>query len=342
MGKIPGVFAPRTPSAKNQEIVRGLIAENLESVNRLPRPVLAKLVPALSQAQHEVERELRAWLAKQAGDSRFTAQVLRNALVNIRTSMKHIKGLQPTLMDGLRIGSQRAGLLATGTLEKDLARFANIFEGTVKPITLDVAAIIARSDRELQPRFLETSIEYPKTISEDIRKALMVGRIRGETMNELTNRLNHELPVRFAKHRYFAERIARTETMHAYNTYHYEGIRDAHREDRGVQMRWDASYDRRRCAYCASLDGKIVDVGDSFEAEWTSTLSTGGNASFKRTSERPPAHPNCRCVLVPWHEDWADVPGRDWAPPIPGSKEAASLAKSQTSRDVRNAGVSKH
>ena len=82
-------------------------------------------------------------------------------------------------------------------------------------------------------------------------------------------------------------------------------------------MRWDASFDGRRCPACADLDGRIVEISGEFKARW----KTAGGKSRQTTVERPPLHPNCRCVLVPWMDDWPDS---DWdTEPPPLEPEAA-------------------
>jgi hypothetical protein len=77
-------------------------------------------------------------------------------------------------------------------------------------------------------------------------------------------------------------------------------------------MRWDASYDRRRCPICASLDGTLIPTkrGEKFMAKWEGAKGKNFSAKY----QQPPAHPNCRCVLTPWREEWEEF-ARPGTPP---------------------------
>lgn len=76
-----------------------------------------------------------------------------------------------------------------------------------------------------------------------------------------------------------AERIARTETIHA----HAEGQLDSFEalgvEEVGIEAEWQTAGDNRVCPRCSSLSGVVLTV--------------------KEARGRLPLHPNCRCMWVP-------------------------------------------
>ena len=90
-----------------------------------------------------------------------------------------------------------------------------------------------------------------------------------------------------------AEAMARTVTMHTYNTANAEVYRE--NADLLSSVKWCATLDMDTCEDCAALDGQ----------EWP----------LDEDHPEPPYHPNCRCVLTPQVKGYeeADSPRyEDW------------------------------
>lgn len=291
----------------------------------LEAPVTKKVAPILAQAQAELEKELKVWLAKEDGDARFTTQKLRSALVQVRTALETIKETHPALVEGLRIGSRTAGQLATNLTEEEILRFGHLFDGDLRMMDVDRGAVIAKGDRMVFSRFESSAKRYAGNVRKSVIQELAVGAMRGETMHELGRRLERNMPGVFSKASRSADRLARTETMNAFNTYHHESIKELVDEDDEIRMRWDATADVRKCYQCASLHGKVVKVDKEFKTSWRNMRADGSLTKLRRSSsEHPPAHPNCRCVIVAWHKDWEmDAPADE-------SVEALDRAAGQT------------
>lgn len=290
-----------------REHVLATLREVTEAVSGLPLPAMRRLMPVLSQAQSELQRSLFAFVKLHNASDTFTAQRYRNALVGIQTAMKRVGELAPTLTVGLGEANQAAGRMALGHLTMELTRFSTWFEGTVFPVSIDVAALLAQGDHVLIKQFASSAKRYAGWVGETIVNELAVSRVRAETMFELTDRLQKRLPLVFKEQRNRAWMVARTETMEAYNLHHYNGLLDVQRnDDPSIVARWDSSYDGRRCPMCASLDGQVVDPakGEQFVARWT-TFSKKGPRYHEKRLQRPTAHPFCRCVITPWREEWA-------------------------------------
>lgn len=89
-----------------------------------------------------------------------------------------------------------------------------------------------------------------------------------------------------------AETIARTETIAASTAGTHDAWSDA--KDQGllpddVQREWVASPEGKgACPWCMDLDGVRVGFDEPFETE---------SPSADGTIDRPPLHPNCRCVV---------------------------------------------
>lgn len=314
--------------ASKRKQVHAVLDEIVRGLEGIDRPVLAKMRPVLRQAQREVERSLKQWLAREAveGQARFTTQRYRNALVAIRKAGSTLNRLEGLTEQALWVGAETAGHMATGHLMLELEKFGAIFEGTIQPVAIDVGAVIVKGDKLLIDRFESSAARYAGTVRDTVVQELAISRVKSETMFELTNRLERRLPEIFTGQRHAAHRLARTETMQAYNVFHAEGIRAAKEDDDELVSRWDASFDWRRCPMCASLDGQVRDIanGEKFVAEWT-VMRRKGPKHYKKSFEHAPAHPQCRCVVTVWHPSWAEM-SRSRTPAAPaGHAEAEAL-----------------
>lgn len=112
-------------------------------------------------------------------------------------------------------------------------------------------------------------------IIERIQTVLSDGLVRGRGVGRMTREIQQVTDL----FRYQAERIVRTEAMSTSDdarrrTFARNGVEHVQRV---------ATNDARVCPFCAARDGFVY-----------------------RLADRPTAvlHPNDRCVLVPWREDW--------------------------------------
>lgn len=319
-----------TPSQARaaREQVRGVMRQVAVEIDKLDVDSLRALVPVLAEAEKEVAAKLADFLSKHAGDERFTAQQQRRALVSIRSAIDEIKKLDAVAASMLGTMRSAAAAMAAKHVERELAAFGALFEHSIRPVSIDVAAVFARGEAMLVRRFAESRARYQigSRIAEDIERQLALGTVQGESFEQLTRRLiklggprgavnvggsvveqiNEGL---FARHEHFAERLVRTESIEAYNQFADESIREASFEDPTVCRRWDDSGDIRECPLCRELRGCVVGVDQNFP---------GG-------IDHPPAHPNCRCAVIAWSSRWKEAGdvrfplGKPQPPRTPGS-----------------------
>ena len=116
-----------------------------------------------------------------------------------------------------------------------------------------------------------------ETTKDEIRA--LVGRqaAEGWTIDQLAAELEQSGVTRSAAR---AAIIARTETTRAYSlgsiaAFQVSGVVD--------RLEWLTAQDEKTCPECAALDGQVAAMGQSFD----------GGVMF------PPAHPNCRCAILP-------------------------------------------
>jgi SPP1 gp7 family putative phage head morphogenesis protein len=291
--------------------------ENIaEEAARLPEAGLKRIYAALESAQAEVAADLAKWLKlhKSDGASRFTAQKYRQTLLQLSKALEVVGKRLPAEMQKVLTAQ---GVLAAKKAHEHLVREVDAMMGKfpdTQAIDINQAAAIARANSLLVPRYRNSANRYGKDMTDEMRRQLAIGTLRGESFEELTNRLAKQGGPRglvslsgtlgepgsygeyiaeglFAKYRHWAERIVRTEGMHAYNAQHQSALEEAEAEDPGYLKRWDATADKRICAVCRNLDGKTVAVDKEFP---------GGVM-------HPPVHPNDRCRITPWRSEWGET-----------------------------------
>lgn len=316
---------PRRRMSKNElreakRSVRRLLEGIAADVAALPAPVVRELLPVLVQAQRETEQALQRWLARgPEAAERFTAHHYRQVLIQLRTARVGAQAvvlnkpawvirIRDALRDALRKSTQRSGALATQHLISEVATFDQIFRSSLAPIPIEQAAIIAKGDKMLIPRFQRSAQRYSGAIWDDMRRQLAISLARNESVERMLARLARlggprtpDAPAGlFRRYRHWGERVVRTEAINAYNVQHMVGINEANALDPEIKKRWDATLDSRLCVICQSLHGEIVEVGEMFPGGF----------------DKPPAHPNCRCAVVAWHESWGEdiVPKKPLTP----------------------------
>lgn len=289
-----------------------------KEVAKLSTATLTNLTEILDAAEAELTRDLGNWVALGKGADRFTPQMYRNALIQIRKTLTHIKGpLRDALENNLKYGGKMAAGLATSHLISQVEQFSALFEHSVRPIAIEAASVLADGKKILWPRFENSAARYAGQVGLDIQKQLAIGVVRGETIDQMTNRLaklggpkglvytrgaagkpgakaEYIAEGLFRRYRHFAERLAVTETVNAYNTFALEGTEDLEENDPGYFKRWDAAEDRRTCEFCRRYDNLVV----------------GLDATFPGGIKHPPLHPRCRCAVALWRKEWDERPGK--------------------------------
>lgn len=302
-------------AAEQLAAVRRLVDQSVAAVDALAPGLMRHVIPALVAARDELRADLTDWLQRNNGADRFGGLQKRQLLLSLESTFDRIRELEPAMGAALGAAGEASGPLAVANLQNEIARLSAIFDGGIPAIPqLDQAAIIARGDQMLWRRFETSARRYTGAVGEDIRHQMAVGLAKGENISQLVTRISRlgdplarasgdaaadaggVADAMFGRARANADRLVHTELMNAYNVQHDLSIAEANADlpkgEPQYQRRWDASADRRVCALCDALDGKIAAVG----------------APFPGGIDSPPRHPWCRCVSVPWLERW----GADW------------------------------
>lgn len=290
--------------------VKQVIAAHQKEVADLGIDEATAFMPVLDKAQAELATQLKRWVAKHPdGEYRWTPHSYRNALVQIAHSQRTI---HEKMRDRLEEGGDTASLLGAQHLVDDVARFSGLFEGSVQKLSVKPASLMASGQAYRVRRFETSSARYAGRVGKDIQQRLAIDILKGSKVQETIKRLQEsggpsglvslgnrveDIPEGlFARYRFWAERLVRTEFSSAYCTTSAIGRQEAGRSVHGLQKKWMA--DAVACPMCLEQDGDVVEESDVFSP-------TGASD--------PPCHPFCGCSVVPWKSDWGDLLG-DIAP----------------------------
>lgn len=103
-----------------------------------------------------------------------------------------------------------------------------------------------------------------------LKSELTNGIIQGKSIYEVANTIDKRIDIGRSQ----TQRLVRTEYMHALN----QGQIESYRQKGYKKLRWVATMDDKTSAICRKRNGKTFDIEDLPDI---------------------PAHPNCRCTLVP-------------------------------------------
>lgn len=107
----------------------------------------------------------------------------------------------------------------------------------------------------------------------------------------------------FVRHKYWAERIVRTEVAYAHSSARLEQLYVMRNDGLEVQKKIVAHFDNRTAADSVAVHGQIRQLAENF-------MDGAG-----RLYLHPPGRPNDRETLIPWFDDWKETPSTE--PPTP-------------------------
>lgn len=315
--------ASPTPRRDRGNAGHALVAQMLDhqaaQLEQITAGEMQSLGKVLQEARKSLAQDLGKLFGDKPGDWTWDKQQLGNALVMVNAALKRVRASDGKDGDAIDRGMDRAlrgaggaaGRLSAKHLNDQLGQFSEWFEGSIHPVQIQEAAVVAHGAKVLMPRYASSAARYSRQVQTDIRQQIAIGFLRNETIDQMTRRMvalggpRGLVALRgiaghpgarvemiseglFRRHYHWAERLVRTETNNAYNEVHDRGIEEAAKDDDEIARMWDAAADWRVCPICHDLDGTIAEVGKPFK---------GG-------IQRPPAHPNDRCTIVPWKAVW--------------------------------------
>lgn len=288
------------------------IADNRKAVVTLSDPELRSIMPTLYDLRNKTARALHGFLKGEHVASEYSIHKHRALIVQLDDAIKTAERELPaaTIAD-LKRESFSAAKVGVKKLEKMVREGERKFTGAASTLNIPVAKVLTNVKRTMMGRFEHKSQKYAGDVGRRMRNELAVGVIRGESVGEMTKRIlgagryaraakrgagkvaEEMADTVLFKSKHEAERLVRTEIVNAYTETQIESLYEAEEDDPGYQKMWDAANDKRTCLICRSLDGDVVDL----------------NQNFRGGFQGPPAHPNDRCCIVPWHREWGSPKG---------------------------------
>lgn len=283
------------------------VEDNRNALMRVSEPDVAELVDVMASLKRELRRELRK-LARREDVGTFNVETHQARATFVQLD-KLARGantkVERKMLEALRDHGGEAGRKASAKLARIVRAGAREFPGSVRPLRLDVAAIVGRAEKNLWQRWTKRAHAFGADVERSIRRDIMSGILRGESVDQMASRvlrgtglirrlkgetakqLDAIADKPFSAARSHAEMIVRTETVNAYNTVQVDEIREANETDPGYLLKWDAAADRV-CPYCLELDGTTCEI----------------DGTFADGVPYPPLHPRCRCAVVAWRKEW--------------------------------------
>ncbi len=170
--------------------------------------------------------------------------------------------------------------------------------GKAAQVEADLETAFDLDNKEAQDFLKKHNLQFSKSIAsttkDQIKSVLTKTFEAGATIGETQKAIKDLLTGKGAAHR--AEMIARTETIRTAN----EGTRQVYKSNGIKEMQWLALTDS--CAYCQSLNGKTVSTSKAFVGANEKFQPQGATAPLSTkfgAIRTPPAHPMCRCTIIP-------------------------------------------
>lgn len=271
----------------NQDLFDAALRHQI-ALRRYSNTTLRRIMRLLEQADRDLVLKLRARLGPiiRSADGTRRMEVLLREIRDMRAAV------QATMA-----GEMRSELMELARLEADWERA--ILAAAV-PVELVLAsAPLGRlnavvTSRPFQGRFLR---EWFKSIADSdrvkLQEALRLGIVNGETLDDMVRRVVGTRANRYTDGilsltRRNAEAVMRTAINHVSNFARNE-VWEAN-ADIIYALRWTSTLDGRTSAVCRARDGELAMFGDNKPVAGAQLLSP--------KDVRPPAHINCRSVMV--------------------------------------------
>jgi SPP1 gp7 family putative phage head morphogenesis protein len=286
---------------------REAIQQNRRAVLDLSDPELRSIMPTLYEIREETARELHKFLKNNDLTTKYDLHKHRALMGQLDDAIKLAeKQLPASTLQEMQTTGRYASKISLRNLQIMINAGEQQFRSAVTPLRLNVARILKDQNRKLLiEKFPGSAARYGASVAESIRHDFAASLIRGDSIGQMVRRLTDGQYDRVAKigpgavaekvadGQFFTsqadgERLVRTEMNSLYNDTQIEGIKQADEDDPGWMKMWDAANDSMVCDDCDDLDGDVVEPDEDFQ---------GGVSG-------PPLHPNDRCSVIPYRNDW--------------------------------------
>lgn len=280
------------------------------------------LARLLAQADASLGARLHAEIARTgSADARFTGASMVAYQAQVRVTVRYVEARLAGLTHEAAMSAVEAAVKHTGVT---LARLETAFTGiSHTPISIAAASMMDPT-RGLGASLLRSNqtsaARYGQAMTQTIEQHMRLGFVSGLSQAQMVDLLTGDggptgdVSMRarvvggqvevtssefipeglFVRHRYWAERIVRTETSNAYNGAKVEALRAVRGDFPDIQKKILAYFDNRTAIDSVYVHGQVRDLDAMF---------VDGAA---REYLHPPARPNDRETVIPWREGWSE------------------------------------
>jgi len=278
--------------------------------------------------------ELEAKLKRLPGGKRdtFAAHQYRTTLGQLRQGMKVLTRRMSGALGDIGRGAQTEALRG---LIGDITKLEKAFTGAEIVVPVEEAAafqrVIRKAGKPMMRAHKETAANLGARLIGNIEKQLSLSLAMGEDMGGMIDRVDRTLGQGW----YQAERIARTESIWAFNATQAVGMEEVAEELDDLMMRWveNVGDDYRPLDDRVSLDsiamhGQVTKPGSVFR--FPRSLPSGAPTTSRRPGRNkvetwpevlsrfrgqswsaPPNRPLDRASIQPWRPHWG-IPAWRW------------------------------
>ncbi len=293
------------PKQKIDPTIANLFRTHRKRVNRLVengsvRPLRKMYEAAILRSQRSLERQIKIG----RGDS-YTAQHHRMVLAQLRVGVSEIAR---NLGQQVALKAHEAQVESMRNLIGNIKTADQIATGIPPTLAIEEAAVfygvLQNADPSLARAYPQTmqnyGIQMMTRIEGELGLMLATGGSTYDAVSTVTSIMGQE--------RWKADRIVRTEVMHAYNAAHRAGLVESARQLPMLFGRWTENvsdtgrpYDNRVANDSMALHGQIARPTGVFTmppaVKVKSTL-------WGQQYAQPPNRPNDRARLEPWRPEW--------------------------------------
>lgn len=266
-----------------------------------------RLRKLLTAAQADLNKRIDQAVGKGLTEDSFTVAQARATLAQIKAVTDQVKkGILSTTIEAGKQSASKGIQSSIAFLQESEQKF----KGAARPtIGLNTARVFDRAYSKTESSVLHRLVadpqapqrpgildRYGEEVIQQFEERLQLATVTGKSWGDVRRELIQDSPFLKAAPAHWAERIVRTETMHANNRAGFEAMNEINEVTDGGMIRiLSATIDDRTGADSLAVHGQIRRMNEAFD-HW--------RGSFMY----PPNRPNDREIVVPHHMDWPIPP----------------------------------
>lgn len=263
---------------------------------------IGRMVKIYEEARAGLQAKLDQLVATNRGDT-FQAHHYRLVLAQLHDALRVFGG---KFREHLTQTGEFAAMLGNRHLLAEVKKLERAFTGTTPVLQTEQAGVYRRIWSGVEPsllnRYRQSVDLYGRPTVEAIHDQMALSLASADTVDQAVTRVASTNGV-FAKQRWRAERIVRTESSFSYGIVKQRSMEEVHARDMPqLQKRLISTFDSRTSRESYEQHLQTVPVNGEFV--WHHLNSKGQRTGQITRYLIPPQVPNDRAVMIPWNPSW--------------------------------------